>query len=94
MTLTMGKRGTIVIPKAIRDACKLGEGASLDVSLEDKAIVLTPSITTRTRLDENFDAARSILEANGVTLEMALAKLTEIKNRLEDTKQDERPRAA
>ncbi len=89
MTLTMGKRGTIVIPKAIRDACKLNEGASLDISLEDKAIVLLPSITTRTRMDENFDAARSVLEANGVTLEMALAKLTEIKTRMEDINPDE-----
>jgi len=94
MTLTMGKRGTIVIPKAIRDACKLDEGTSLEISLEDKTIVLMPSITTRTRMDENFDAARSILETNGVTLEMALAKLTEIKSRMEDTEQDERPRAA
>ena len=94
MTLTMGKRGTIVIPKAIRDACKLDEGTSLEISLEDKTIVLMPCITTRTRMDENFDAARSVLEANNITLEMALAKLTEIKNRTEDTKPDERPRAA
>lgn len=86
MTLTVGKRGTIVIPKAIREACQLEEGASLDILLEDKTIVLMPSITTRTRLDENFDAARSLLEANGVTLEMALAKLTEIKSRTEETK--------
>ncbi len=90
MTLTVGKRGTIVIPKAIRDACKLDEGSSLDISLEDKTIVLMPSITTRTRIDENFDEARFLLEANGVTLGATLAKLTEIKMRGEDTKSSER----
>ena len=79
MTLTMGKRGTIVIPKAIRDECKLAEGTKIDVSLENQAIVLMPSVNTRTRLDENFDEARTILGARGVTLEMALAKLTQIK---------------
>lgn len=90
MTLTVGKRGTIVIPKAIRDACKLDEGSSLDISLEDKTIVLMPSITMRTRIDENFDEARFLLEANGVTLGATLAKLTEIKMRGEDTKSSER----
>jgi AbrB family looped-hinge helix DNA binding protein len=79
MTLTMGKRGTIVIPKAIRDECKMGEGTKIDVSLENKTIVLFPSVNTRTRLDENFDEAREILESRGVTLEMALSKLTQIK---------------
>ena len=33
----------------------------------------------RTRLDENFDEIRAILAANGVTLEMAMAKLLELK---------------
>ena len=79
MTLTMGKRGTIVIPKAIRDECNLVEGTKIDVSLENNAIVLLPSISKRTRMDDNFDEARAILEAKGVTLEMALAKLQEIR---------------
>jgi AbrB family looped-hinge helix DNA binding protein len=83
MTLTMGKRGTLVIPKAIRDECKLAEGAKIDVAVENKAIVLTPSVFTRTRLDENFDEARAIFASQGVTLEMALARLTEIKARYE-----------
>lgn len=68
MTLTMGKRGTLVIPKAIREECKLVEGTKVDISLEDKVIVLLPSITTRTRMDDNFDEARAILSASGVTL--------------------------
>lgn len=79
MTLTMGKRGTIVIPKTIRDECNLVEGTKIDVSLENNAIVLLPSISKRTRMDDNFDEARAILEAKGVTLEMALAKLREIR---------------
>ena len=79
MTLTMGKRGTLVIPKAIRDECQLVEGTKIDIALDDKAIVLLPSIHTRSRMDDNFDEARVILSAKGVTLEMALAKLTEIK---------------
>ncbi|MGI4787634.1 MAG: AbrB/MazE/SpoVT family DNA-binding domain-containing protein [Janthinobacterium lividum] len=79
MTLTMGKRGTIVIPKTIRDECNLAEGTKIDVSLENNTIVLLPSVSTRTRLDESFDEARTILEANGITLEMAMAKLLELK---------------
>ena len=33
----------------------------------------------RTKLDDNFDEARAILKANGVTLEMAMAKLLELR---------------
>ena len=33
----------------------------------------------RTKLDENFDEIRAILKANGITLEMAMAKLLELK---------------
>lgn len=33
----------------------------------------------RTRLDENLDEIQAILAANGVTLEMAMAKLLELK---------------
>ena len=87
MTLTMGKRGTLVIPKAIRDECKLTEGTKIDISLDDKTIILLPSINTRTRMDENFDEVRAILSAKGVTLEMALAKLTQIKA---DSDQDQK----
>ncbi len=87
MTLTMGKRGTVVIPKTIRDACNLGEGAKMDVSLEENTIVLLPSITTRTRMDENFDEARAILASKGVTLEMALERLVEIKKRSQQSEE-------
>lgn len=89
MTLTMGKRGTLVIPKAIRDECKLMEGTKIDISLDDKAIILLPSINTRTRMDDNFDEARAILSAKGVTLEMALAELTRIKAHSEQTQDAE-----
>lgn len=93
MTLTMGKRGTIVIPKTIRDECNLAEGTKIDVSLENNAIVLLPSVTTRTRLDESFDEAQAILKSNGVTLEMAMAKLLELKqedHRLQEAEARER----
>ena len=83
MLLTMGKRGTIVIPKAIRDECKLEEGTKIDISLEDQAIVLLPSLSTRTRMDDNFDEVRSLLSAKGVTLEMAMETLKQIKSRSE-----------
>ena len=79
MTMAMGKRGTIVTPKTIRDKCNLAEGTKIDVSLENNAIILLPSVSTRTRLDECFDEARAILKDNGVTLEMAMAKLLEMK---------------
>lgn len=97
MTVTMGKRGTVVIPKALREECELEEGTKIDVSLENKTLVLSPSVQTRTRMDENFDQAAAILAAKGVTLEMALARLTEIKARgdqPEDTKAHGRSRAA
>ena len=69
--------------------CKLTEGTKIDISLDDKAIVLLPSINTRTRMDDNFDEARAILSAKGVTLEMALAELTQIKARSEQNQESE-----
>jgi AbrB family looped-hinge helix DNA binding protein len=79
MTVTVGKRGTIVIPKQIRTQCHMEEGAELEVTMVNNVITLTPSIYTRTRLDENFDSIRKTLLENGVTLEMALAKLREMR---------------
>jgi AbrB family looped-hinge helix DNA binding protein len=78
-TVTIGKRGTIVIPKAMRDQCRMDEGRQVDVSMENNTIVIAPSLQTRTRLDENFDEMRSILAAKGVTLEMAMETLRDIK---------------
>ena len=79
-TVTVGKRGTLVLPKRIRDKCKIDEGSKLDIVMDDNVIVIMPSTQTRTRLDENFDKARELLLSNGVTLEMALAELTRIKH--------------
>ena len=73
-TITVGKRGTIVIPKAMRDQCRIDEGKQVDVSMENNTIVITASVHTRTRLDDNFDKMRSALEEKGVTLEMALRR--------------------
>ena len=78
-TIAFGKRGTLVIPKAIRDECGIDEGSKVDISFENNTIVIVPSVHTRTRMDDNFDAARALLESKGVTLEMAMAKLREIK---------------
>jgi AbrB family looped-hinge helix DNA binding protein len=76
-TLTVGKRGTIVIPKAIRTACKMDEGAQVEVNVADHAIVITPSIYARTEMDDNFDKMREILVKRGVTLEGAMQTLRE-----------------
>ena len=78
-TLTVGKRGTIVIPKAIRAECHMEEGAKVDVTIAENVIMLSPSVQTRTRLDENFDRMRDTLTGRGVSLEAAMQALREIK---------------
>ena len=82
-TLTVGKRGTIVIPKAMRTECKMEEGAQVEVSLENNTIVLSPSVHTRTRLDENFDEMRAILTSHGATLETAMEALYRMRRETE-----------
>jgi len=82
-TLTVGKRGTIVIPKAMRTECKMDEGAQVEVSLENNSIVLTPSLQTRTRLDENFDEMREMLTRHGATLETAMEALYKMRRETE-----------
>lgn len=82
-TLTVGKRGTIVIPKAMRTECKMEEGAQVEVSLENNTIVLSPSVHTRTRLDENFDEMRAILTSHGATLETAMEALYKMRRETE-----------
>lgn len=82
-TLTVGKRGTIVIPKAMRTECKMEEGAQIEVSLENNTIVLSPSVHTRTRLDENFDEMRAILTSHGATLETAMEALYKMRRETE-----------
>lgn len=79
MIVTVGKRGTIVIPKQMRTQCHVDEGTELDVSVANNVIQLSPSIQTRTRLDENFDRMRAILTAKGVTLESAMETLREMR---------------
>ncbi len=82
-TLTVGKRGTIVIPKAMRTQCKMEDGAQIEVSLENNTIVLSPSVHTRTRLDENFDEMRAILTRHGATLETAMEALYQMRRETE-----------
>lgn len=79
----MGKRGTIVIPKAMRTECKMEEGAQIEVSLENNTIALSPPVQTRTRLDENFDQMRAVLTRKGVTLESAIQALREMRQEAE-----------
>ena len=79
MTVTVGKRGTIVIPKHIRTLCHMDEGAELDVTVNNNVIMISPSVQARTRLDENFDKMRSVLAARGVTLEAAMEALRELR---------------
>lgn len=78
-TLTVGKRGTIVIPKAMRTQCRMDEGAQVDVSVDNNTLILTPSVHVRTRLDENFDQMRAVLTRKGVTLESAMQTLREMR---------------
>ncbi len=78
-TLTVGKRGTIVIPKAMRIQCQMDEGAQVDVFLDNNMIVLSPSVHVRTRLDENFDQMRAMLTSKEVTLESAMQTLREMR---------------
>lgn len=82
-TLTVGKRGTIVIPKAMRTQCKMEDGTQVEVSLENNTIVLSPSVYTRTRLDENFDEMRTILTSHGATLETAMEALYKMRRETE-----------
>lgn len=82
-TLTVGKRGAIVIPKAMRTQCKMEDGTQVEVSLENNTIVLSPSVYTRTRLDENFDEMRAILTSHGATLETAMEALYKMRRETE-----------
>jgi AbrB family looped-hinge helix DNA binding protein len=79
MTVTVGKRGTIVIPKQVRTQCHVDEGTVLDVTVANNVIMLSRSVHTRTRLDQNFDRMRAILTAKGVTLESAMETLRELR---------------
>ena len=80
MTLTVGKRGRITIPKALREQCHMDEGAQVEVSVENNTLVLTPSVHCRTRLDENLDEMRAMLTEKGVTQEAAMQALREARN--------------
>lgn len=70
MEATVGERGQITLPKAVRDALGLAKGAQLKVELEGNRIVLRKSVDDaisrargRFRLDgfeSTDDAMRSI----------------------------------
>src|SRR5579863_8256192 len=79
ITLTVGKRGTIVIPKAMRTELRMDEGAQVDISMEHNMMILSPSVQARTRLDENFDQMRTMLAGKGVTLEAAMQTIREMR---------------
>ena len=42
LTVRVGKKGTIVIPKAVRDALHIVEGSILELEVRDREIVLKP----------------------------------------------------
>ena len=63
----------------MRDHCQFNEGSKVDIIMEDNTIMILPSVTARTRMDNNFDSVRQLLQDNNITLEVALAKLLEIK---------------
>jgi AbrB family looped-hinge helix DNA binding protein len=78
-TATVGKRGAVVIPKPIRTQCKVEEGSELEFSVHNNVMIVMPTTRKRTRMDENFDRMRESLEEKGVTLEMALDALYELR---------------
>lgn len=78
-TAVVGKRGTVVIPQPIRAQFHVEEGSELDFSIHNNVIVVVPAKRKRSRMDDNFDKIRGSLEQKGVTLEMALDKLYEMR---------------
>jgi AbrB family looped-hinge helix DNA binding protein len=45
LKIRVGSRGTIVIPKKVREGCGITEGDILEISVQEKAIVLMKDAT-------------------------------------------------
>ncbi len=80
-TAAVGKRGSVVIPKQIRTECNIDEDTELDFHVHNNVIVITRASRKKSRMDENFDRMRSELDRKGVTLELALETLYEMRKR-------------
>ncbi|MCM2337728.1 MAG: AbrB/MazE/SpoVT family DNA-binding domain-containing protein [Lysobacter sp.] len=61
MEATVGERGQITLPKAVRDALGLAKGAQLKVELEGNRIVLRKSV------DDAISRARGRFKLDGFT---------------------------
>jgi AbrB family looped-hinge helix DNA binding protein len=58
-TATVGKRGTVVIPKQIRTQCRVEEGAKLEFSVYNNVMIVTQVMRKGSRIGENFDQMRN-----------------------------------
>ena len=70
MEATVGERGQITLPKAVRDALGLSKGSVLKVELDNGRIVLRQSVDDaisrargKFRLDQGFDSTESAMRA-------------------------------
>lgn len=76
--IQVAKRGTITLPKPLRDRYNIQEGDGLTLLDLGGAFVLTPA---RSEIDALADRIRRELEAKGETLESMLQALQEERSR-------------
>ena len=74
--LTLGQRGTITIPKALRTAYHLKPGKSLTLIDLGGVLVLFPEVS---QVDQLADQLRAEWEAHGITLAEMLAELQSVR---------------
>jgi len=73
-TLAIGTHGEVVIPKPIRDELNLTKGSKIDLFYSDNVITFVPSISARTKMDDDFDRVRQSFLNDGVTAADMLAE--------------------
>lgn len=79
-TLTVGSHGEVIIPKAVRDQLNLKKGSKVDYGFANNMMTLCAPITTRTKMDDEFDRIRDSYLADGITLDTMMSSLQEIYN--------------
>ena len=79
LTIRVAKRGTITLPKALRDQYQIKEGDSLTLLDLDGVFVLARG---RSKVDELADKIGDALRKEGESLESMLAVLREERERV------------
>ena len=79
LKIRVAKRGTVTLPKSLRDRYRIREGDGLTLLDLGGAFVLT---TGRSQVDERADRIAEALEEQGETLESMLQTLREERNRV------------